>query len=110
MLLPQSIVRSQAFIGKSTWTQDNNPYFSAKIDAIRVYDYALTVTMAGSLYRLAHDPNFIPQPPGSTGTNNPTSTPFPTASPTGTTNPVPPTGRSSSTGPNDFCEYGGCMA
>ena len=99
-LLPQDVNRRMAWLGRSTWTDEDNPYFSAKIDAIRVYDYALTAPIANSLYRLASDPNFVPvvQQPS-------TSTPV-VPSTGGATRPGGPTAAPTS-GPTGECEYGG---
>ena len=107
-ILPQNVARHMAWLGRSTWTADNNPHFSAKIDAIRVFDYALTQPMSQALYSLAHDPNYTPVVEQSTG-GNPVG---PTAAvPTGAASGVTTTRRTSSStmgpGPNDFCEYGG---
>ena len=50
--MPQPIPRSQAYIGKSNW---NDPLLAATVDAIRIYDYALTqtqITALATLYNL----------------------------------------------------------
>ena len=122
MLLPQNVERKAAYLGLSNWEDLGDVRFSAKIDAIRVYDYAITAAQAVQLYRLAHDSTFIPTPPpvqpSSTGVS-PTGTPNTGRS---TTTPVTPTGRGTGTSSSSsytgrpvvrvtsssggFCEYG----
>ena len=49
---PQPVVRGQSYIGKSNW---NDPTLIATIDAVRIYDYALSqtqVTALATLYNL----------------------------------------------------------
>jgi len=58
--LPRGIVRNSALIGKSNVVSDSQ--MSAKIDAIRVYDYLVSETEAEILYDLVHDSSAIPAP------------------------------------------------
>ena len=128
MVLPQNVERHSAFLGRSNWEDNGDVRFSAKIDAIRVYDYAITAGQAVQLYRLAHDSTFVPDAPPAQPSLPPTGSP--TASPTGAastgrgptaTPTITPTGprgnsttgtsssrsvvsRTSSAG--GFCEYG----
>jgi len=117
MLLPQYVERHSAYIGRSNWEDWGDYRFSAKVDAIRVYDYAITATQANLLYKLAHDSTFIPTPPppqpqgSSTGGGGATGRP--TGSPT--LPPRNPNSSSSSTGrrpvsptssSGGVCEYG----
>ena len=104
-VLPQNVQRRMAWLGKSTWVNDSNPYFSAKIDAIRVFDYALTPTMSKSLYSLAADPNYIPVQEPSTGI--PAVRRSSSSSSSGGGGTPPTTRTSSSSGPGGICEYGG---
>jgi len=63
--LPQNIRRNSALIGRSNWESNGDGMFAANIDAIRVYDYALTAQHVTALYALANDPNGTPRPPQS---------------------------------------------
>jgi len=58
--LPRSVKRNRAFLGRSNWAPDGA--FAASIDAIRVYDYALSADNVAALYSLANDPNGTPRP------------------------------------------------
>jgi len=80
MLLPQYVERRSALLGRSNWVDD--ALFSAKVDAIRVYDYAITAAQATQLYRLAHDSTFIPTPPAGDPTAAPPTTRSSTGGPT----------------------------
>ena len=61
--LPRSVRRNRAYIGRSNWQETNNDgMFAANVDAIRVYDYALTSANVQALYSLANDPNGTPRP------------------------------------------------
>ena len=60
--LPRSVKRSSAFLGRSNWQDEGDGMFAANIDAIRVYDYALSASNVAALYSLANDPNGRPRP------------------------------------------------
>ena len=61
--LPRSVKRSRAFVGRSNWQESTGDgMFSGSVDAIRVYDYALTGENVAALYSLANDPNGRPRP------------------------------------------------
>ena len=51
--LPRSIVRREAYIGKSHW-QDQ--FFDCYLDAFRLYDFALSMEEATDLYRSTNEP------------------------------------------------------
>ena len=55
-LLPQNVPRRSALLGRSNWEFNGDGMFAANIDAIRVYDYALSAPMIASLYALANGP------------------------------------------------------
>ena len=89
MLLPQYVDRHSALLGRSNWHEQGDALFSAKVDAIRVYDYSLSAAQAEQLYRLAHDSTFVPTPPPS----NPTAAPSTSSSTAGRSSTgVAPTG------------------
>ena len=58
--LPQSLKRQSALLGRTNWIYSDDAPFACKLDAIRVYDYALTGNNIRTLYQLAHDPNAMP--------------------------------------------------
>ena len=61
--MPRSVKRTRSFLGRSNWQETNGDgMFSASIDAIRVYDYALSQDNINALYSLANDPNGVPRP------------------------------------------------
>ena len=60
--LPQNVPRRSALIGRSNWEFNNDGMFAANIDAIRVYDYALSGTQISALYALADGPNGASRP------------------------------------------------
>ena len=62
MILPQSVRRNSALIGRSNWEWNNDGMFAANVDAIRVYDYALTAQQVAAIYALSNDPNGTPRP------------------------------------------------
>ena len=57
---PQQLRRNSALLGRTNWVYSTDAPFAAKVDAIRVYDYALTLSYVRELYALAHDPSAIP--------------------------------------------------
>ena len=116
MQLPQYVERKSAYLGRSNWEDTGDYRFSALVDAIRVYDYAISATQAGQLYRLAHDSTFVPTPPpaqpstGGTGGNTGRPTAGSTVLPTGPFNPNMSSTSSRRPSPTSSsggqCEYG----
>ena len=60
--LPQNVPRRSALIGRSNWEFNNDGMFAANVDAIRVYDYALSGPQISALYALADGPNGASRP------------------------------------------------
>ena len=60
--LPRSVKRNHAYLGRSNWEANGDGMFAASVDAIRVYDYALSAQNVQALYALANDPNGRPRP------------------------------------------------
>jgi hypothetical protein len=71
---PQGIYRENAFLGKSEWGAD--ALCHAKVDLVRIYDYALSPNEVSLLASQTVDP-FIPGSPSSTGSSVPGSSTAP---------------------------------
>ena len=60
--LPQNVPRRSALIGRSNWEFNNDGMFAANVDAIRVYDYALSGPQVTALYTLSNGPDGSSRP------------------------------------------------
>ena len=95
MYLPRNVNRPSSLIGASNWFTSNPPDapFAAKIDALRMYDYALRANNVDQLYQLAASPNRIPTP--AVAPNEPFCASPPPVYPSSTAAPIPGRGSSS---------------
>ena len=57
---PAATRRDSALIGRTNWIYSDDAPFACKLDALRVYDYALKAEDVRALYRVASDPSTIP--------------------------------------------------
>ena len=82
---PAATRRDSALIGRTNWIDSDDAPFACKLDALRVYDYALARDQVRALYRVASDPSTIP--PSQVSTAGPavphTSSSAATAAPAG---------------------------
>ena len=96
MYLPRGVKRPSALIGASNWFNSNPPDspFAAKVDALRLFDYALSSDQVYLLHDLATLSSSTPRP--LVTPNEPVCASPPPYYPPSTAPPVAPTGRSSS--------------
>ena len=57
---PQQVRRPSALLGRTNWLYSDDAPFACKLDALRVYDYAMPQYVVTQLYRLASDPSATP--------------------------------------------------
>ena len=57
---PRAFKRNSALLGRTNWIYSDDAPFACKLDALRVYDYALPAYAVRQLYAVAHDPQIIP--------------------------------------------------
>ena len=113
-VLPRSVPRRSALLGRSNWEANGDGMFAANVDAIRVYDYALTLRQVASLYALANGPGGAPRPRVSTSSSSSSSSTAPrrvSSSSTSTRRPSRPCDPLYTTGegyePYCECAWGG---